>query len=563
MNKYLEHKYFPLAALALILALWTAGSTAYGKIRSIRDKQKVVNMTDKMKTVCVGRFLIDLPEQTEYQLNGGFLDGFDIRVYPETEEAFKASLAEREAKLRNPEPEDVGKVKLLEVAKDIQVEDYRGKMFVFGRDTVFWFEGPEKRVESTSVKVEVHAHANGFSAVISNSQAYPDRLDWPLTILSQIRLNPGNRIPDEPGFCIDHAYLREPLTADQGERVTMLAGLKAHPDMTMMFDMTAGTKPEKEGLLDRTRKSDEADSQEEKARIKTLNAGPRALNGIPGEQVLQRYIERNSRRTFAFMWDSPGTDDDVFRPALWFELQAGVNREAGGKPVGSSLSDDALLDLWNKITSSIRVRPTASAKTAATEPATPPLGTLAAAGATCPQSGWWQCGDGGDGVRVQGGQRQYIRQGERMPQALLLPPQTLWEKVRGLQSSYEARTPTAWTLVDKRVQRRAVSIVPLAQATAVVSTANTVPDAGQQATVGSYAATGKACAASGWWRCEEPHALDGTRWFAQGSVLPAATFAVPAGVFGNAPGKIKAIRRHGTWQLMRLADLGPEPLPES
>jgi hypothetical protein len=74
--------------------------------------------------------------------------------------------------------------------------------------------------------------------------------------------------------------------------------------------------------------------------------------------------------------------------------------------------------------------------------------------------------------------------------------------------------------------------------------------------------TGSACPASGWWRCEEPRALDGTRWFAQGSRLPAATFAIPPGVFGTATGKMKAVHRQGTWQLMRLADQGPEPSPK-
>jgi hypothetical protein len=48
-----------------------------------------------------------------------------------------------------------------------------------------------------------------------------------------------------------------------------------------------------------------------------------------------------------------------------------------------------------------------------------------------------------------------------MPQALLLPPQTWWEKFRGLQPSHEAGTPTVWTLVDKRSRQRTTPGAPL------------------------------------------------------------------------------------------------------
>lgn len=76
-----------------------------------------------------------------------------------------------------------------------------------------------------------------------------------------------------------------------------------------------------------------------------------------------------------------------------------------------------------------------------------------------------------------------------------------------------------------------------------------------QESVGTYTTTGKSCPASGWWCCEESHALDGTRWFAQGSLLPAAAFAVHPGVLGKSAGTLRAIQRRGTWQLVRLAQV--------
>jgi hypothetical protein len=111
-----------------------------------------------------------------------------------------------------------------------------------------------------------------------------------------------------------------------------------------------------------------------------------------------------------------------------------------------------------------------------------------------------------------------------MPQTLLPPPQTLWEKARGLQSSFESKAPTGWKLVDKRSRKRVAPAVPLDQAKAVAPSAIAATadaSAVDPPSIGSYVTTGTPCPASGWWRCEESHALDGTRWFAQGSLLPA------------------------------------------
>jgi hypothetical protein len=44
-----------------------------------------------------------------------------------------------------------------------------------------------------------------------------------------------------------------------------------------------------------------------------------------------------------------------------------------------------------------------------------------------------------------------------MPQALLLQRQTLWHKLRGVQSSYQLDNPTVWTLVDRRLRARTAS----------------------------------------------------------------------------------------------------------
>jgi len=224
------------------------------------------------------------------------------------------------------------------------------------------------------------------------------------------------------------------------------------------------------------------------------------------------------------------------------------------------LSEGALIDLWDRIAGSLRLRPVALQAPAAVEAPATALGAIALAGDSCPHAGWWQCTEVNARVRVYNGQRQFIAEGKRMPQALLLPQPTAWQRVRGLQPSYESRSPTRWRLADKRHRPRApVHAAPAAAVTglAIQGHASSLapviapdlafglapdPDLMPHGAVliGSVAQSSAACPASGWWRCDDSDALDGTRWFAAGSQLPRASFA-------------QRVRRHSSWTLVRLA----------
>jgi hypothetical protein len=74
--------------------------------------------------------------------------------------------------------------------------------------------------------------------------------------------------------------------------------------------------------------------------------------------VLVRAREFNFTTTYGFSWDAPGSKGDLLQPYLSLELQTGLGQRLGGKPVETSLHEDALLALWDSIASSIRLRKT-------------------------------------------------------------------------------------------------------------------------------------------------------------------------------------------------------------
>ena len=555
------------AIIAGLTITWAVGAVNQHAATK-RDNDKVARMTQKMKTVCIGRFLIDLPEETRLELRGPRIDGFDISSFEEPEAAFQARLAQREAELRTT-PDQFGGNKNLQSVREVKTDSsVVGKIFVHGYKVT---EGTRnrglevERYRDEGIALEAMLHSKGVSFRLAAGDYNPDIIENLPRLVAKLVPNPHNQIPTEPGFCIDRAWFRDPLTADQGEEVMMSAQLPSHPDFEFLAILAAGNKPASQSLLERRAARPSILSVTERWRISTLRAAPRTIGGITGDELVDRVTETNDTVGYSFWWEVNGTEDNVLVPHLVFQMSTG---EGNHEPVPTSMTQDAATALWDKISSSIRLRPVEPPKPVAAEPPPTPLGTQAWAGERCPESGWWSCSAGGNGVGVLGGQRQYVNKGDRMPQALLLPPQTLWEKVRGLQPSYEAKDQTAWKLVDKRNRKRVPPLLPLAQAIpagpASITTAGVGPSVmeHQHVPVGSFVVTGIPCPASGWWRCEDPRALDGTRWFAQGCLLPSATFAVPPGAFGRAGGAARSIERRGAWRLVRLEDGPTQPHSE-
>lgn len=96
----------------------------------------------------------------------------------------------------------------------------------------------------------------------------------------------------------------------------------------------------------------------------TFRRGPLKIAGIQGEELLERISESNYTASQSFTWESIWKKDDVFAPFLALELSTGHSR-ISGQPVNPSLSDAEALALWDRMLSTLRVRPTKAAKLAA------------------------------------------------------------------------------------------------------------------------------------------------------------------------------------------------------
>lgn len=324
MKRWTQNR--PAKVLVAIVIAGLATAWAVGKVLNKHemtrvDKHEVARMTEKMKTVCVGRFLVDLPEETRIELTDPRIDGFEVSAFPETPAEFQARLAEREAQIK-AKPDRLGGNRNLELTKDVKAQSgIAGKLFVHSRKVT---EGTAanglevERYRYEGVAVEALVNGNGVSIDLASDFYFPDRVENLLKLAVKLVPNPGNKVPASPGFCFDNAYFRDPLTAEQGEQITMFARLPSHPDIRFVLILAAGIKPDKEGLLERGAASEERLSLPERTRLSRLRAAPRTIGGLPGEELIRRVNEENDSVVYSFWWEVAGTTDNVFCTASRF-----------------------------------------------------------------------------------------------------------------------------------------------------------------------------------------------------------------------------------------------------
>lgn len=336
--------------------------------RNEQDIRKIAALTVKVKTVCVGRFLIDMPEEAQIELGQARIDGFDISAFDESESEFKKRVADREAQIR-ARPDWRGGDNNLESARDVKTDSsLAGKMFVHSRVVSEGTQGNGmggvERYRDEGISTQALVHGHGISIDLSSQNRALEWVEDMPRLIKQLVANPDNRIPAEPGYCMDRVFIRDPLRADQFEQVMMFARLPNHPDVEFSLILSAGLKPDKHGVLARIDAADDGLSMVERMRITRLRSAPREIDGLAGEELAELVVEENEARVHSFWWEISGTEDNVLVPHLVLKMTTGNGNR---QPVPSSLSDGAALALWDKISSSIRVRPSLAANTAAAQ----------------------------------------------------------------------------------------------------------------------------------------------------------------------------------------------------
>lgn len=436
------------ALLAAFAGIW-----AYAAIDRKQDIGKVQAMTQQMKTVCVGRLLMDVPADARVMYRQASVGGVTFSATPgSTSETLASGIKEVHQLLTG----SVNELDMPSFEKQIDVDaiDFKATVMYYNRKKPSsWFENGQ-RVSSgeQAITVEAYGLKNDvlyrFKAVDTASPTYEKNVE---DLIGKFESRSEDAIPIQPGFCADRSLVHDPIPANDHEQVTVFVALMGYPDVAIRLDSAVQDKPAV-SLLERDVKNEGRLVNPE--RTTTLRKGVRPLNGIEGEEVLIRIKEENGTNGHFAIWASRNSVGDVMAPAITLEIETGRGKQ--GERVNASLTDEALTQLWDKVSATLRIRPTAQAGQKGASPATSKLslGEMSATGAVCPETGYWECTEGGN---VVGGRRQFFRAGELLPQVLVSGMPSLWQKISGNRP--QQRVDTVWALVEYE-QERTIQAAP-------------------------------------------------------------------------------------------------------
>ncbi|HEY0584498.1 MAG TPA: T6SS immunity protein Tli4 family protein [Pseudoduganella sp.] len=401
------------------------------------------------KTHCVGRLLIDLPSDAEY-VGGSYEYAFaTVERQSMEHSAFRQEVDKLEAKLKEGQHKSGSSFLLAKAVPDENTQ-------IFG----YWAN--ENR--SSAIEISGYKWLQGMRYLIHKRANYEkmeravSRMGTTISMLHTRDASP----PTAPGFCVERA-----IFADEGrsgnESLNIRFRLTKYPDVVVdvATNLNAGDPPEsllsrKPGVL-----SALGVLGATLGGVRNIKEGDRKIGDYPGQEWLMKAPNDHGQQAHLFTWEAPGLHADELRPQIRIDLQSG-NFDGGLDPKPISMTDQQMLQLWDKILNSLRLRPTNGAKDSTEKKPSQqsnsdvlPLGELVRTGASCPQTGYWQCPEND----IQGSTRLF-HAGDTMPPAIIKRDLSFVERLRG--SSDQHSTGTVWRLV--RYEGPNVTSMPMSPA---------------------------------------------------------------------------------------------------
>nr|WP_314546513.1 T6SS immunity protein Tli4 family protein [uncultured Massilia sp.] len=419
-----------------------------------KNKLEKANMTlstprlqaafEKTKTICFGRFMIDVPATAEV-VWGKSLVPLGVDIYVNGVDEVKKIESQFIDELKGEKAINHDDAPLLLSIED--TDQPPGRLVT----------GYEDFEAINGLKINGYFQLNNDGVIITSRPLRADR-EGTVTLINsmakRLRHRAEDEIPTEPGNCIEHAFLPDlvdPSAEDLMEHIRVGFRLKEFPDAHFsIYVAPANPHDQESDSLEKQFKRFKggATTPEELkvlASIKYFRESPRRIREwLTGYEVLMRTPdEEGSLSHHDFLMKFTGVPYDPYKPYADIQFQTGVVDDAAGAG-RASLTDEEAVALWDKITSTIRVRPTeAAAKNTAAEIPPLQLGALAATGRVCPQTGWWQSAEA-NVARANG--RRHFDAGERMPHIDVAVRPTFWQRLKGEDAVY--RVATMWKLVE-------------------------------------------------------------------------------------------------------------------
>ena len=354
MKPYLSAWWFSFfGIMAVVPALYAAPLIQ-------KDAVMVETLFSKIKPQCVGIYLVEVPESFKNGTNKATYDDFKIEsqfIYPP---AFKQRIELREDALRNQKSSQENAPVMKEI---IQLPDNQGVIF----------DKNQSGSDDAYRTLEAHVYLNHIAFIItidildlSAPKYSEERINYLNTGFTEMELNDkpvklaamrslisrlqgrlDHDIPTDKGWCIPNGFI-----ADDGGKHKIVVGFSYEND-DFLFGVNTNNKYDANGdtLFGR---SNAINDGLKDSYMKTLKKEALTLNGIPTEawffNGIQPYDQENLR-VYDFLLYANEAVASNSKPLVKLEIDSQYKQ--------TRYSEAQMIEIWDRIVSSLRYKPNA------------------------------------------------------------------------------------------------------------------------------------------------------------------------------------------------------------
>jgi hypothetical protein len=342
MSKIKQNLTWRMIVTALAILALSGWMISEARIRFPNRSHPMNDYTQNLKTVCVGRYLWDVPQQAEVGSFNQSVNGIQIERMPEetkSEGMYQLRLDQYEKELRK----ELAQLKYSGI-KEVRRLGTNGKLFIYRRDDI------NNDLLNAAAYILVGTSIYKMERTDFAIENLNERLQTLTRVAASIRPRSVDEIPRDPGLCIDGAFVAGKGFADE---ISIPFKLPGYAGFTMSFSTKLGGEPEDNEKLNArmTRSWSKAGFSNQ---INVHRKASLHVAGQAGNELIMSLEEHGGHylNAEAEIWGNGSTTQSI-----GFSMENSTQDLVERIPYPKRLSDETAMVIWDAMLKTLRVRP--------------------------------------------------------------------------------------------------------------------------------------------------------------------------------------------------------------
>ena len=333
-----------IAAAAFVAITLLAYGWHQHTIHNPNREHAMIDLTKNMKTLCLGRYLIDIPAQAKFSIGSTEIDSIKIEfvgVSP-SELSFNEKIMKREAELRASKHETEG----TRLRESLSINKDKQKLFVFRED--------QSDIYLTWVETSMRSGNDEWKISNDASEEYVSKTKNLVTQLAnQLVSRQPDYIPNVSGACIQNGF----ISGKTYERENFTAGIHlASPDITLIIKSeTSGPREPGQTMWDRVDRANKLAGEVYNIAFKPIRRAELTVDSRKGQEYVSVLPDKDIENfnAKAEVYGDATPKSPTFK--IEMDMQRPLKPKADDKI--KTLTNEDALALWDAVIKSIRPRP--------------------------------------------------------------------------------------------------------------------------------------------------------------------------------------------------------------